>query len=281
MSVIWSGITEEGAVVPVQVTEEGKVVAVGDGPEGEYVKKTGDNMTGNLTLGTDEITLNADGSAEFKERMSIEASAGPLLSLKRNDFEEGVTSNPNSYSIFDIYDRNNLRTARYAADGTIFLGNSTTGSVSGSGNANISLNADGSASFAGGVDLRGYLALNGADSNAQIVASARGAASDFDIYLRGSNKDASQTWGIESNEGSASFASDACGFTSGGELFFTSRGTRYKLVVTGELCTAEPYTREMQLKEKKDQFIADKRETKPAPQDEVTMDIDNSSLRQD
>jgi len=74
MSVIWSGITEEGAVVPVQVEESGKVVAQGypgekgdkgdpgeegpKGPPGEYSK--GDDVelnnayfTGDVGIGTD------------------------------------------------------------------------------------------------------------------------------------------------------------------------------------------------------------------------------------
>jgi len=50
MSVIWSGITEEGAVVPVQVTDEGKVVAVGDGPQGDYLPITGGELTGDLDV---------------------------------------------------------------------------------------------------------------------------------------------------------------------------------------------------------------------------------------
>ena len=34
-----------------------------------FVKVAGDNMTGNLTLGTDKITLNADGSAQYEGRI--------------------------------------------------------------------------------------------------------------------------------------------------------------------------------------------------------------------
>ena len=74
MSVIWSGVTEEGAVVPVQVTAEGKVVAVGDGPEGDYLKLTGGNLTGDLTINTDKITLDAgNGIGDF----SGDVKAGP------------------------------------------------------------------------------------------------------------------------------------------------------------------------------------------------------------
>ena len=40
-----------------------------------YVMKSGDNMTGNLTLGTDEITLNVDGSATFAGNVGIGADS--------------------------------------------------------------------------------------------------------------------------------------------------------------------------------------------------------------
>lgn len=49
MSVIWSGITEEGAVVPVQVDDSGKVIARSSVPD-EYVLVSGDTMTGPLIL---------------------------------------------------------------------------------------------------------------------------------------------------------------------------------------------------------------------------------------
>lgn len=49
MSVIWSGVTEQGAVVPVQVDETGKVVATA-GASGDYVLRAGDTMTGDLTV---------------------------------------------------------------------------------------------------------------------------------------------------------------------------------------------------------------------------------------
>lgn len=52
MSVIWSGVTEQGAVVPVQVDESGKVIARAD-VAGDYVKKTGDTMSGALVLPSD------------------------------------------------------------------------------------------------------------------------------------------------------------------------------------------------------------------------------------
>ena len=73
------------------------------------------------------------------------------------------------------------------------------------------------------------------------------------------------------NDGSITAVGGKCGFTSEGELFFSSRNDRFRLVVQGELCVAEPYTREMELKEKAEKYF----------QGGVTMDIDNSSLNQD
>ena len=49
MSVIWSGITSEGAIVPIQVSEDGKVIATADVAD-NYVEKSGDTMTGPLIL---------------------------------------------------------------------------------------------------------------------------------------------------------------------------------------------------------------------------------------
>lgn len=49
MSVIWSGITEQGAIVPVQVDETGRVIATASTSD-EFVKRSGDTMTGPLVL---------------------------------------------------------------------------------------------------------------------------------------------------------------------------------------------------------------------------------------
>ena len=40
--------------------------------DGRYLLKAGDNMTGNLTLGTDKITLGTDGSATFASAVQID-----------------------------------------------------------------------------------------------------------------------------------------------------------------------------------------------------------------
>ena len=52
------------------------------------------------------------------------------------------------------------------------------------------------------------------------------------------------------NNGSISAAGAKCGFTSSGELYFTSRNQRWKCVVQGGNVMAEEYTRAMEIQEK-------------------------------
>ena len=291
MSVIWSGITEAGAVVPVQVDETGKVIATAAVPGGDYVKKTGDNMTGDLTLGADGspvVTLNAaDGGATFGD--SVQVSDDPV---------GGASTGVKLFGGGAIYVSN--------AKGTspVFVGY-----VAGNSTPTVEISADGSADLAGGVKIGGVLpsdpnitlSENGSSTFAGRIFGADAVVGSKDYtgpysYVGPTeialNLNQSSPVFKVTNDGSAEFVSGKCGFTSSGELFFTSRGARYKLVVQDQLCIAEPYTRQMELKEKAEQFIADKRETKPSdpdpdpsdsssPQGGVTMDIDNSSLNQD
>ena len=126
MSVIWSGITEEGAVVPVQVTAEGKVVAVGDGPAGDYLPITGGNLTGDLTIDTDKITLNANGHGVFgtsaATRAQLNSALGSFLGQNGSTAVYRVDKNGN----VDI--------------GGAIGGNESTNSAN---NPNIALKADG------------------------------------------------------------------------------------------------------------------------------------------
>ena len=117
-----------------------------------YVELTGDNMTGNLTLGTDKITLNAtDGSI---------AAAGDVTSdgyLRTTSFVNCDAYTPNR--IFLGADLNNKQWGYYStkADGTLAAGIGLDGTATFAENVkvggtlpdapNISLNADGTASF--------------------------------------------------------------------------------------------------------------------------------------
>ena len=268
MSVIWSGVTEEGAVVPVQVTAEGKVVAVGDGPEGEYLKLTGGNLTGDLTLGTDDkITLDAaDGSASYADKVTV---------------GEEITSNLDANVGVTIAPGGSIRAQRSGA-GVLWSGKQTNVLASTS-----QINADGSASFAGDVTtqhVQSGLTANGTVGNHGFFLSGSG-GNTFTSRIRRNTTGNAAVLAVDSKnvpnaivlnaDGSATFSGDKCGFTSAGELIFTSRNARYKLVVSDGFLFPEPYTREMELKEKAEQFIAGKRETKPS-QPEVTPDNDNA-----
>ena len=68
---------EDSSVVPVACNAKGELLLeeptlASDG----YVAKTGDNMTGDLTLGTDKITLGVDGSSEFTKSIYVNDSDG-------------------------------------------------------------------------------------------------------------------------------------------------------------------------------------------------------------
>lgn len=155
MSVIWSGVTEEGAVVPVQVTAEGKVVAVGDGPEGEYLKLTGGNLTGDLTLGTDKITLNAtDGSAEFAGTVT----SGDVVDSSSTWTGIGVT----------IYDAGVIYAGRSGS------GNLWAGRQSGTAINTSAISADGSAEFAGKI-TSGQEITSNSDGNIGVTLAPSGA----------------------------------------------------------------------------------------------------------
>ena len=267
MSVIWSGVTEEGAVVPVQVTAEGKVVAVGDGPQGDYLPITGGNLTGDLTV-NNQITLATDGTATF----------GGLVDAvySRLDFPGG--GDPNSWG-FQL-NNDNGEVAKINTDGSAAFGGDI--GIGGLSSApNITLKSNGSASFADDVTV-GSDAASVPDANGINLAGGSGEISarrfgTSDNYLfSGYNTVSSSRVASIASDGSASFAGGACGFTSTGEVYFTSRGTRYKLFVSQGLVQAEEYTRQMQLKERVEQFIEDKRETKPSDQGEVTTDNDNA-----
>ena len=273
MSVIWSGVTEEGAVVPVQVDETGKVIATSS-VTGDYVKKTGDNMSGNLTFG-ENITLDAaSGSADFESNVVVgdtpwTGDLGAAITFNRNSglggYLQATADSSKGAVIFRGRNAGSTdSTIDIKAEGTVLIGGVIPSSP------NISLNANGSSEFAGGVQSNKFFF--------SVIDSAVSNPSNYNAVLV--DYLGTQTAKIKA-DGSATFAGQNCGFTSAGELFFSSRNERYRLVVQGELCVAEPYTREMELREKAEQ-IADNRETKPSdPQGGVSMDIDNSSLNQD
>ena len=75
MSVIWSGITEQGAIVPVQVDETGKVVSTASVPD-QYVLRSGDTMSGPLVLPGDPQNATEAATKQYVD--STLSSNGPI-----------------------------------------------------------------------------------------------------------------------------------------------------------------------------------------------------------
>ena len=85
--------------------------------EDVYVNKTGDNMTGDLTLGTDKITLNAgDGSASFAgdvkskgkvltRTVELQLEADDDTKYTSTTNEEGETELVYNGAVLDVKDR--------------------------------------------------------------------------------------------------------------------------------------------------------------------------------
>ena len=152
------------------ITLVGSNTSSGDNPlDGRYVQKDGDDMTGDLTFDTDKIVLGADGSAEFKGLVKIDRSAGSCLEIQKSD-------------VTNIY-----------VDSTGYVGiGGTPGNPSG---ANIALNADGSASFTGNVEVgsNGYSSPGVALRSSGIVYS---------------HPETTSTWGIQVYSGTGGTSSD-------------------------------------------------------------------------
>ena len=251
--VVCQGITEGGTAVPVQVTEEGRVVAEGQegkegppgqpgppGPQGEY--GPGDDVDlGNITAAG---TVTAAGDIK-SGTVNYNSAANHGVLLK----EEGYVqiNSPEVRTVFQVRSPASDAgapgglTYYIDSDGTVL----TRGHVKIGGTLpsapNIELNAsDGSATFLGNGRFKRSLALE----NGYGPDQPGGAALKIRTW------DNAATAAQITYDGSITAAGDKCGFTAAGELFLTSRGTRYKLVVAGGLVNAEPYTRAMELKEK-------------------------------
>ena len=259
--VVLNGITEGGTAIPIQVNESGEIIARGAagpaGPEGPAGPTGPKGDPGEYGPG-DDVEL---GSSSFAGEMNI----GDIYT------GEGVRFLPRG----EVYIRED------DAGRSVF--NVSSGGTA-AANSTIVFLSEGSASFAGAITtgttpITPDPSVSGSTlySGGQLYLS-RNTPNDVALYIYKTGEAGAKVQLF--NNGSATFAGGKCGFTSEGELIFTSRNTRYKLVVQDQVCLAEPYTRQMELKEKAEKFIADKRETKPittpAPTPEPAPDSPSS-----
>jgi hypothetical protein len=271
--VVWQGITSDGVSVPVQVTEDGKVVSQGQageqgppgppgeqgpqGPPGEY--GPGDDVEFGSIAATSTISSNWPGATGTGEGSAIADS----INVKRTPSLPAIVvrDNTNSGDInFKVTGAGNINAA-----GSTFNGNTQV-----NGRIDIAAGAKVSRSDTSG----GYLSIGNSPTNC--YSTHNGSETTFRTYYDGtlqiggtlnSSTPSLATPNISLNsEGSIFAAGDKCGFTADGELYFTSRGTRYKAVVQGGLIVPEEYTRGMEINERIDQA------RKPRPTDSVQED---------
>ena len=243
--VLWQGLTEGGTAVPVQVTEAGKVVAEGQqGPPGEDGKEGPQGPKG------DQGPQGEYGPGDDVDLGSVTAAGGILTTAWLDVSDGGVFkaegATDNNYA---VYVKNQA--------GTITAGLKGNGSIS----------AAGTIESAKAIGQLGIL-FSGMGGPSQVFS-----VNESGNLKVGSDVTSGATTGVTMTPqgnitaaGSISAADNAAGITSTGELYLTSRGTRYKLVVAGGLVTPEPYTREMELRERAE-ALRKPRTTDSVPED--------------
>ena len=244
---------EDSQVYPVACNSSGELL-VNNVETDEFVKVTGDNMTGDLTLGTDKITLDAtDGNASFASTVEAEANyyngdgGWDTFTLFKGVQKDNVSGNSN-----EVYKVDGNGSASFA--GEVTQKGSTISPTDKSGGlyvldpdgntAAATVLGDGSASFAGAVG----------------VTRASGGQTAFASFLSGSTN---STFKVTAN-GSASFADGKAGFTADGYLWCTTRrGDTVILDATSNgLATWADYTpptRREQLEEKVQEIREDRK----------------------
>jgi hypothetical protein len=194
---------EDSQVYPVACNSSGELL-VDKGETVEYVKVAGDNMTGDLTLGTNKILLDAGAG-------SINLAAQATESI--NVTQVGTP----------VY--------RVTSSGSTYIGNPAGTGGLGPSNSKVALNADGSATFAGDATVGDVNTVTGAGNG--VVLTNTGYISSWPALADNSNafavipRDIGTTTASIRADGSASFA---------GDVVIGSRNKQWMLVEQGGLC---------------------------------------------
>lgn len=317
MTVIWSGITEGGAIVPVQVDESGRVVATQQGSGSDLWEKDGDvlkpssgesisvegtvsstvsflgptaSFTADVTIhglivgmgggdlftntafGQDALGNNIEGdnnTAVGRRALSINTTGSSNTAVGASALFNNTTGSSNTAVGQNALDTNTTGYSNTAV-GRSSLINNTTGSYNtavgqsalsntGTGKDNTAVggsalinNTEGTNNTAVG---RSALASLITGNNNTFIGRNPGIDGLEDTVCISAGEtyrlwiDSQGQAGIGTNNpqatldvaGPALFSNGLCGFLETGELFFQSRNTTYKLVVSsGGLVTAEP-----------------------------------------
>ena len=303
--VLWQGLTEGGTAVPVQVTEDGKVIAQGqqgepgppgppgpegpEGPQGEY--GPGDNVefgtgsfSGPISPGAGDAGMAfADKPGDIGECListnttSIDSSRTANIGAQVQPWRNGYFSG--RCQVGSSYTGENISRTQGAAiyDGYFSCTNSQgqysifEGYLLNTTDPTILFKANGQGKFASSVTVGpqnfsadvasgAFISQNGAVYVQNSTVATQGDATCFGAYYG-----RSEVISFKS-DGSSEFCSNKCGFTPEGEIYFTSRGDRFRIIVQQNICYAEPYTREIELRERLE------RRKKPDPRDSVGED---------
>lgn len=163
MSFLWHGLTEEGAQVPVQVDAEGRVIAVDGTPGTNYWARTGTTLSPVNT--GDSVDISVSGGYN----LTLNKGTGAVIGFDTSDASGGASigyatagrdlefrisaSSPNP--TFIISDNQITRFSKASSFGIAVLLTEDDGTTKIGGTlpsaANISLNADGSATYLGNI----------------------------------------------------------------------------------------------------------------------------------
>ncbi len=143
--------------MPVQVTAEGKVVAVGDGPQGDYLPITGGELLGDLEV---DGGISAAGDVVTGNNPVSGSSNGALQTANGQFWASTATG---AYLFTGYLSGNSTPKVRIKSNGSaefasgkaiITSGGSYIADLEGNaaGNAAVTINSNGSASFSGIVD---------------------------------------------------------------------------------------------------------------------------------
>ncbi len=139
--------------------------------EDTFVKVVGDNMTGDLTLGTDKITLNAaNGNIDAYGAISAGDGSGTnFAQLQPSGYVLGQRINADSNAAIILARGNTANPVKdlggFYVDGSFRLGGTLPSAP------NISLNANGSINAAGNVDAGSYTSNSGSTAGSLISST--------------------------------------------------------------------------------------------------------------
>ena len=256
-------LADDGNVYPVLGTTKGEL---------KLEEIPDQSFDGNL-----EGDLTVSGRAEFAGNVRIEGG----ITAAGSQISEFFGTQSDSTTAFEIRDNSG---ANYyytvTTDGSVWIGNKTGtgGNYSTSNNANIQLKADGTAEFAGGVNVGTATSRLGNSWGYQIYGGIN--ANGFALYNSGIHNTPSAPYFLRCvvtgvgdtvfvrTDGSAEFAGNKAGFTAEGHLWCTTRrGDTVILDATSNgLASWVPYTPPSRLTELQDRW-AEKDGILPVPHD--------------